>query len=193
MNKRKKTKNAILKTALDMASQLSLESVTIGALAKATKMSKSGLFAHFQSKENLQIEILKFAASDFTDQVVLPALREEAGVPRIKSLVANWIRWGAQLKGGCIFVSASTEFNERPGKVRDYLLYQQEGWIASLKKIAQSAIRAKVFRADIDCEQFAFDLYSLMLGYNYYHILLRQDSSRKHHDAALERLIDAYR
>ena len=192
MKKGKDTKYAILETALDMASQLSLESVTIGALAKATNMSKSGLFAHFQSKENLQIEILKFAANDFTDHVVLPALREKAGAPRIKTLVDNWIQWGARLKGGCIFVSASTEFSERPGRVRDYLLYQQEGWITSLKKIAQSAIRAKVFRDDIDCEQFAFDLYSLMLGYNYYHILLRHDSSRKRQEAALDRLINAY-
>ena len=133
MTKGKDTKYAILETALDMASQLSLESVTIGSLAKATNMSKSGLFAHFQSKENLQIEILKFAASDFTDYVVLPALRKKAGIPRIKTLVENWIQWGARLKGGCIFVSAGTEFRERPGKVRDFLLYQQEAWIASFK------------------------------------------------------------
>jgi len=192
MKKGKDTKYAILEIALDMASQLSLESVTIGSLAKATNMSKSGLFAHFQSKENLQIEILKFAASHFTGHVVLPALRKKAGIPRIKTLVDNWIQWGARLKGGCIFVSAGTEFSERPGKVRDFLLYQQEEWIASLKKIARSAIRANVFRADIDCEQFAFDLYSLLLGYHYYHILLRHHSSGKHQEAALDRLISAY-
>ena len=192
MTKGKDTKYAILETALDMASQFSLESVTIGTLAKATNMSKSGLFAHFQSKENLQIEILKFAADDFTGHVVLPALRKKAGISRIKTLVENWIQWGAKLKGGCIFVSAGTEFSERPGKVRDYLLYQQEEWIASLKKIAQSAIRAKVFRADIDCEQFAFDLYSLLLGYHYYHILLRRHSSRERQETALDHLIRAY-
>lgn len=193
MTKGKDTKYTILETALDMASQLSLEAVTIGSLAKAINMSKSGLFAHFQSKENLQIEILKFAASDFTDHVVLPALRKKAGIPRIKTLVENWIQWGARLKGGCIFVSAGTEFSERSGKVRDYLLYQQEEWIASLKKIAQSAIRVNDFRDDIDCDQFAFDLYSLLLGYHYYHILLRDHASKNRQETALDHLISAYR
>ena len=193
MTKGKDTKHAILQTALDMASQLSLEAVTIGSLAKATGMSKSGLFAHFQSKENLQIEILKFAADDFTNGVIVPALRKRAGVTRIKALVENWIRWGAQLTGGCIFVSASAEFSERPGKVRDYLLYQQEAWIDTLKQIARSAIRAGEFREDIDCEQFAFDLYSLLLGYNYYTILLRDHTSKSRQEMALEQLLNAYR
>ena len=112
-----------------MASQSSLELVTIGTLAKAAKMSKSGLFAHFQSKENLQIAILQFAAAEFIDQVILPTLKIKAGIPRIKALVENWIEWGGRLKGGCIFVSASTEFSERQGKVRDFLLSQQERWV----------------------------------------------------------------
>lgn len=193
MNKGANTKNAILQTALDMASRLSLESVTIGSLAKATGMSKSGLFAHFQSKENLQIEILRFAADDFSNHVILPALRKKAGIGRIKALVDNWIRWGAKLTGGCIFVSASTEFSERPGKVRDYLLYQQEQWIDSLKQIARSAIRVNDFRDDIDCDQFAFDLYSLLLGYNYYHILLNDHASKRRQEQALDQLLSAYR
>lgn len=192
MTKGKDTKYAILASALDMASQLSLESVTIGSLAKATQMSKSGLFAHFQSKENLQIEILKFAATDFSDHVVLPAIKEKAGIPRIKALVDNWIQWSTRLKGGCIFVSASMEFSERPGKVRDYLLHQQEEWIASLSKIARSAIRVNDFRDDIDCDQFAFDLYSLLLGYHQFHILLRHHASRKRQKTALDRLLHAY-
>lgn len=193
MTKGSDTKNVILQTALDMASRLSLESVTIGSLAKATGMSKSGLFAHFQSKENLQIEILRFAADDFSSHVILPALRQKAGVNRIKNLVDNWIRWGAKLTGGCIFVSASTEFSERPGKVRDYLLYQQEQWLDFLKRIARSAIQANDFREDIDCDQFAFDLYSLLLGYNYYYILLNDHASKMRQEQALEQLLNAYR
>jgi len=193
MKKGQDTKYAILKTALDMASQSSLESVTIGSLAKATKMSKSGLFAHFQSKENLQIAILEFAAGDFTDQVVLPALNEEAGIPRIQALVKNWIQWGERLKGGCIFVSASTEFSERPGRVRDFLLSQQKKWIVSLKMMGRSASRAHDFRKDIDCDQFAFDLYSLLMGYHYYSILLSTRESKQHQEKALVRLINTYR
>ena len=192
MAKWQDTKNVILKIALEMASQSSLELVTIGSLAKATKMSKSGLFAHFQSKENLQIAILEFAATDFIDQVVLPALRIKAGIPRIKALVENWIEWGGRLKGGCIFVSASTEFSERPGKVRDFLLSQQKLWIVALKKMCRSAIRANDFREGIDCDQFAFDLYSLLIGYHYYSILLRNSDSKQHQEKALELLINTY-
>ncbi len=192
MTKGDDTKNVILQTALDMASRLSLEAVTIGSLAKATGMSKSGLFAHFQSKENLQIEILTFAADDFATDVIVPALRKKAGITRIKALVENWIRWGTQLTGGCIFVSASAEFSERPGKVRDYLLYQQETWIDTLKQLAQSAIRTGEFRKDISCDQFAFDLYSLLLGYNYYTILLRDHTSKSRQERALDRLLAAY-
>lgn len=186
-------KNAILKIALDMATQSSLELVTIGSLAKATKMSKSGLFAHFQSKENLQIAILEFAATDLIDHVVLPALKVKAGIPRIKLLVDNWIEWAEKIKGGCIFVSASTEFSERPGKVRDLLLSQQESWIVFLKKICISAIRANDFPEGIDCDQFAFDLYSLLMGYHYYSILLRNGEAKQHQELALERLIRTYR
>ncbi|MDJ0622622.1 MAG: TetR/AcrR family transcriptional regulator [Desulfocapsaceae bacterium] len=193
MTKGQDTRIAILSVALDLASQSSLESVTIGSLAKATKMSKSGLFAHFQSKENLQIAILEFAARQFTDQVVIPSLKKKAGIPRIRALVENWIQWGSKLKGGCIFVSAGTEFSERPGKVRDFLLFQQQSWIESLKKIGKSAIRANDFREDIDCDQFAFDLYSLLMGYHYYSILLRSNESRQHQEKALDRLLNAYK
>ena len=192
MTKGADTKYAILQAGLNMASELGLESVTIGTLAKQTAMSKSGLFAHFQSKENLQIEILKFAAQDFTQNVVIPALHTEAGIARIKAMVEKWIRWGGQLTGGCIFVSASTEFSDRPGKVRQYLQHQQEEWVACLRGIAESAIRVGDFREGIDCEQFAFDLYSLLLGFHYYHTLLRNAETKKHQEAALDKLLASY-
>jgi AcrR family transcriptional regulator len=193
MTKGSDTKNAILEAGLDMASQLGLECVTIGALAKTTKMSKSGLFAHFASKENLQIEILRYASQLFSAFVVFPALKIQAGIPRINELVSNWIRWGSNLTGGCIFVSASTEFAERPGKVRDFLLRQQEEWINCLKKMAESAVRVGDFREDSDCEQFAFDLYSLLLGFHLYYKLLNNAETKHRQEAALERLLNNYR
>jgi len=175
-----------------MASQSSLESVTIGSLAKATNMSKSGIFAHFQSKENLQIAILEFAATDFIDQVLLPTLKIKAGIPRIKALVNNWVAWAQRLKGGCIFVTASTEFSERPGKVRDFLLSQQKSWTAALRKICRSTTRANELPEGVDCDQFAFDLYSLLMGYHYYSILLRDDESKQYQEKALTRLLNTY-
>jgi len=175
-----------------MASTLGLDLVSIGSLAKATNMSKSGLFAHFQSKENLQVEILKHAGDVFSERIVVPALRNPAGIPRIKALVANWNQWTSRLKGGCIFVSASSDFTDRPGKVRDFLLQQQEDWLDCLRRIAQSAIQAGDFREDIDCDQFAFDLYSLLLGFHLYHNLLESEETLKRQEKALEQLLRTY-
>jgi AcrR family transcriptional regulator len=193
MTKGEDTKHSVLETGLDMASQLGLECVTIGNLAKATNLSKSGLFAHFQSKENLQIEILNYAAELFSEGVIVPALKTKAGIPRIRALVDNWIQWTSELTGGCIFVSASTDFSDRPGRVRDLLLHQQKQWIDCLQRIAQSAVQTGDFRQDIDLEQFAFDLYSLLLGFHLYYKLLDDAETRKHQETALTRLLNSYK
>ena len=193
MTKGEDTKLMILEVGLDMASQLGLDAVSIGALAKAAQMSKSGLFAHFQSKENLQRDILHFAGQLFSTYVVVPALKTEAGIPRIKALVANWDRWVAKkMTGGCVFVQASNDFKDRDGKVREFLLLQQEAWIDSLRRIAQSAIRVGHFREDIDCDQFAFEFYSLLLGFHLYYKLLKNEDIHKRQNKALEALIKRY-
>ena len=183
----------VLEAGLDMASQLGLECVTIGNLAKATNLSKSGLFAHFQSKENLQVEILNHAAQVFSEGVIIPALKTKAGIPRIRALVDNWIQWTSELTGGCIFVTASADFTDRPGRVRDVLLNQQKEWIDCLKRIAQSAVAVGDFRKDIDDDQFAFDLYSLLLGFHLYFNLLDDVEIRKRQEAALTRIINSYK
>jgi AcrR family transcriptional regulator len=190
MTRGEDTKQAILETGLDMASQLGLEAVSIGELAKKTEMSKSGLFAHFQSKENLQIEILKHAADLFAADVVVPALKTKAGTGRIEALVNNWIRWTDKLTGGCIFVAAATDFKDRPGRVRDVLLRQQEAWIDCLRRMAQSAIASGDFCKDVDCDQFAFELYSLLLGFHLYYKLLNNKDIKEHQRKALKRLLD---
>lgn len=192
MTKGEDTKKKILGVGLEMASQLGLESVSIGELAKATQMSKSGLFAHFQSKENLQSDILRYAGRLFSDGVVAPALRTQAGIPRIHALAENWIEWTAKMTGGCIFVQAANDLKDRPGKVREFLLLQQEAWIDSLRRIAQSAIRVGDFREDIDCDQFAFELYSLFLGFHLYEKLLEDADTRQRQQTALETLIQHY-
>jgi len=192
MTKGEDTKEMILDIGLDLASQVGLEAVSIGELAKATGMSKSGLFAHFQSKENLQCEILKYAGQRFSEGVVIPALRSQAGIARIQALVDNWISWTAKITGGCIFVQASNDFKDRPGKVREFLLLQQDAWIDSLRRIAQSAIRVGHFRQDTDCDQFAFELYSLLLGFHLYYKLLKSEDTKDRQQSALEALIKRY-
>lgn len=193
MSKGEDTKRTILGKGLSMASTLGLDLVSIGSLAKATNMSKSGLFAHFQSKENLQVEILRHAGDVFAERIVVPALKTQAGIPRIMALVANWIQWTSRLKGGCIFVSASSDFTDRPGKVRDFLLNQQQEWLECLRRIAKSAVTAGDFREDIDCDQFAFDLYSLLLGFHLYHNLLEREETKRRQEKALEQLLNTYR
>jgi len=192
MTKGEDTKLMILEVGLDMASRLGLESVSIGSLAKAAQMSKSGLFAHFQSKENLQNDILRFAGQLFSEGVVVPALKTEAGIPRITALVDNWVRWTSRLTGGCIFVAAGNDFKNRPGKVRDFLLLQQEAWIDSLRRIAQSAIRVGDFGKDADCDQFAFELYSLLLGFHLFKKLLRNEDIQQRQQTALASLIKRF-
>jgi AcrR family transcriptional regulator len=192
MTKGNDTRNSILEAGLGMASQFGLEDVTIGSLAKTMGMSKSGIFGHFQSKENLQLQIIGFAVRQFGESVLLPALKIRSGIARINAMVENWIKWGDSLSGGCIFVSASNEFTDRPGPVRQALLDYQRTWLASLEKLAQSAVNAGEFRPDTDTGQFAFELYSLMLGFHYYHRMLQDTGIRIKEQKALERLIKNY-
>ncbi len=193
MTKGDDTKQYILAAGLGMASELGLEDVTIGALAKRTGMSKSGLFAHFQSKENLQIAIMEHAAELFKQTVIMPVLQVTAGISRINALLNNWISWGSKLPGGCIFVVAGNEFTERPGKVRDFLLNQQMDWHQFLCRVAQSAIDVGDFRSDSDCDQFAFEFYSHILGFHLYHKLLQSQDCTQRQQTALARLLDSYR
>lgn len=192
MKKGEDTRNSILSAGLEMASQYGLEDVTIGDLAKEMDMSKSGIFGHFHSKENLQILILSYAVEQFTESVVLPTLKVEAGIPRIRTMVKRWINWGNGLGGGCIFVSTSNEFSERSGPVRDALVASQFAWLESLGRLAKSAIKAGDFRADIDPQQFAFELYSLLLGFHHYHRLLRDEMIQEKQERALEKLINSF-
>lgn len=192
MNKGIDTKRVILDAGFRMSSRIGLEGLSIGALAKETNMSKSGLFAHFQSKENLLISILEYAGERFAENVVVPALMIQSGVPRIRAIVKHWIEYSERMTGGCIFVTASTEYSDRPGRVRDYVLKQQEAWIDCLCRIAESAMTAGDFRTGIDCKQFAFDLYSLLLGFHYYDRLLNDEQTKEHQTNALNRLLREY-
>jgi len=193
MKKGKATRNGILEKAMEMAGQLGLDGVSIGGLAKATGMSKSGLFGHFQSKENLQLAILEYAITVFAEKVAIPSLQTNAGISRIQTLMDCWVDWSTQRTGGCIFVIAGTDFIDRPGKVRDRIREQQQDWVDSLSRIARSAIRVGDFKEDIDCEQFAFEFYSLLLGFHLYHKLLRSSDIGERQKTALSRLLASYR
>ena len=193
MSKGERTKTAILDHATGLASQVGLTGLTIGVLADDLELSKSGLFAHFQSKEALQIDVLNHAARRFSDMVVRPALQEPRGAPRLRALFERWLTWenDIALPGGCIFVAATTELDDRPGLVRDRLVELQRDWIDTLRISFRKGIEAGLFRADADAEQFAQDMYGIMLALHFHRRLMRDRDAdtraRRAFDALLER------
>lgn len=191
MAKGEETRRAIVDEAMKTASQIGLEGLSIGSLASSLGLSKSGLFAHFKSKENLQVQVLDGAADLFVQRVVRPALREPRGEPRVRALFDNWLRWACRpaLPGGCIFVAAATEFDDRPGEVRAHLIETQRDWLRTLARAAEIAKEEGHFRADLDCEQFAFHQYALMLGGHHRARLMQNPDTPERARAAFELLV----
>jgi AcrR family transcriptional regulator len=162
------TRGAILDRALALASTGGLEGLTIGNLAQAVGLSKSGLFAHFGSKEDLQLAVLRTAVDRFVAEVIAPALREPRGEPRVRALFERWLGWetATYLPGGCPFIAVSNELDDRPGPVRDYLVQSQRDWLDALANAARIAVAEGHFRADLDVDQFAYEVYSAILAFH---------------------------
>lgn len=193
MNKGERTRSTILDHATGLASQVGLTGLTIGVLADDLKLSKSGLFAHFQSKETLQIDVLNHAAQRFTETVVRPALHAPRGAPRMRALFEHWIKWeqDVALPGGCIFVAATAELDDRPGPVRDRLVELQRDWIQVLATSVRKGIEAGEFLANSDPDQFAQDMYGVILALHFHRRLMRdagaEARARRAFDTLLER------
>ncbi len=192
MSKGDQTKQTILEYATSLASRIGLEALTIGRLANDLEMSKSGLFAHFGSKEALQLTVLEYATESFLDLVVKPAFKAEPGEPRIQGLFENWLLWAesTQHEGGCLFVQATTEYDDQPGPIRDYLVTVQKRWIAGLAESARRAIAVGHFRQDLEPEQFAFEFYSILVGYHNMRRLLRDPQASDRVRRAVQGLLD---
>jgi AcrR family transcriptional regulator len=195
MGKGEVTRQAILERATALASRCGLEGVSIGHLAEDLGLSKSGLFAHFGAKETLQVEILRFAADRFVQAVVRPALAQPRGEPRVRAIFERWLGWSRShsVPGGCLFVAAASELDDRPGPARDELVRLQKEWMDSIAICFRSGIREGHFRADADPEQFAHDLYSVMLGYHHAQRLLRDPAADSRARASMEALLAAAR
>ncbi|MCC6877062.1 MAG: TetR/AcrR family transcriptional regulator [Sandaracinaceae bacterium] len=190
MSKGEDTRRAILREAMELAATAGLEGLTIGELAKATGMSKSGLFAHFKSKEELQAQVLEQTRDRFINRVVAPALKEARGVPRIRELFTRWLRWETEQTGGCVFLAAATELDDRPGPVRDRLVAIQRDWIDTLRTAARIAVEEKHLSKGLDLDQFAWELWSIGLSYHYFHRLMRAPDAAERAQTAFERLLE---
>jgi AcrR family transcriptional regulator len=182
------TRQAILTRAFELATTIGLRGLSIGRLAEELDMSKTGVFAHFGSKEMLEIAVVEEASRQFVQAVMVPALREPRGEPRVRSLCERWIDWG-QRPGGCFFVGASAELDDRPGPPRDALVRAIKDWIDELAKAVRIAVREGHFRTDLDCDQVAFELYGAMLGGHTFMQFLRDPDSLTRIRTAIDRLI----
>lgn len=190
MSKGENTRTAILDEALEMTSALGLEGLTIGELASRTGLSKSGLYAHFRSKEALQIAILGAASDRVAEKVVKPALKAPRGIPRIRALFENWIDWEAgEFEGSCPFVAAAADLDDRPGPVRDYFVERHGDLLDMFSRVAVTAIECGDFRDDVDPRQFAFELWGIQLAFQQYARLLEKPEARMLAQTAFDLLI----
>jgi AcrR family transcriptional regulator len=182
------TREMILDKAYELAREDGLEGLSIGALALSTGMSKSGVFAHFGSREQLQLALLESVARRFLEFVKTPALREPRGLPRLRKLAERWSEWGRIHQSGCVLLSAAVEYDGRDGAVREAVLRQQADWRDELRRAIKLAIDAGHLRADTDSTQLAFEVYALMLGLHHDAGLFGYREARHRTNIALERL-----
>lgn len=192
MSKGEETRSSVLGSALSLATQVGLDGLTIGKLAEHVGMSKSGLFAHFASKENLQVAILEEATQRFIAHVVAPALKKPRGEARLRALFENWLTWSKLdfMPGGCVFVVAGVELDDRPGPARDRYVASQKDWLGTLAGAARIAVDEKQFRKDLDVEQLAHEIYSLAFGYHFTRRIGDPGRAERRTRAAFERLVD---
>lgn len=193
MSKGEATRQVILDQAYARARAGGLASLTIGTLATDLHLSKSGLFAHFGSKEALQLAVLEHAITLFVDNVVRPGLRTPRGEPRIRAFFDNWLAWGLthDTVGGCLFVAAAIELDDQPGPVRDRLVASQQDWLDTIAGAVRTAVREGHFREDVDPEQFAFDLYGILLSSHHARRLMGDPAALDRARRAFEALLTA--
>jgi len=176
--KGQQTKAAIVDAALRMAAQVGLEGLSIGSLAETMGMSKSGVFAHFGSRDELQISVIREYYARFEAQVFQPAMAQPRGLPRVRALFENWMRFtSAELDSGCIFISGAVEFDDRPGPVRDALAEAVDAWIEAMTRAVAQACEQGHLAADADPRQISFEIHALILALHYEARFMRRPGS----------------
>jgi AcrR family transcriptional regulator len=192
MGKGEATREAILDAAGRLARTVGLAGMTIGTLAASTELSKSGLYAHFRSKESLQLQVLEHAKSRFVAEVVSPALATTRGEPRVRALFDAKLRWNAQ-PGGCIFTSAAMELDDQPGPVRERVVRDQHDWLDTVAAVFGTGLTEGHFRPEAEPEQFAFEFDGIMLSYHSFKRLLGDEAAEARARRAFETLLDSVR
>jgi AcrR family transcriptional regulator len=188
------TRAAILDVALDMASRNGLEGLTIGLLADRMNMSKSGVFAHFGSREDLQIEVLKLYHRHFEQEVFYPSMTKPRGLPRLQAMFAGWVkRVSVEIASGCIYISGAVEYDDRPGAIREELAGMVRAWKDALLRCVVQSIETGHLSDDTDPDQLVFEMYGLILSLHHDARFLKSPGSVNRAEAGFERLIESYR
>jgi AcrR family transcriptional regulator len=190
MRKGEQTRQDILGEAVALASETGLEGLSIGSLAGRLRISKSGLFAHFGSKEELQLATLRRAQARFEDTVLRPAIAAPRGLPRLRALIDRWLAWAddSGLPGGCVILGATVEYDDRAGPIRDALVDAQRRLRTTIARAVEIAVAEGHLAAGTDPEQFAFELFAIVLAAHHDRRLLRDPAVARHAMAAFERL-----
>ncbi|MDP2007465.1 MAG: TetR/AcrR family transcriptional regulator [Rubrivivax sp.] len=193
LQKGQQTRAAILDAALALAAHMGLEGLSIGALAEVTQMSKSGVFAHFGSREELQISVIREYHARFEEEVFFPAMHEARGLPRLRALFERWIRRvSVEVDSGCIYISGAVEFDDRPGPVRDALVSMVRAWHAALERAMRLAIAEGQLRPDTDPAQMLFEMHGLILALHHDARFLRTPGALDRARAGFERTLSHY-
>jgi AcrR family transcriptional regulator len=193
LHKGQQTKAVIVEAALGLATQIGLEGLSIGALAEVTQMSKSGVFAHFGSREELQISVIREYHTRFEEEVFYPALAAERGLPRLRAMFANWMqRTSVEIDSGCIYISGAVEFDDRPGPVRDALASSVMTWHAALRRTIVMARELGHLRADAEDEQMLFEIHGLILALHYEARFLKNPGSIDRAHAGFDNILARY-
>jgi AcrR family transcriptional regulator len=193
LQKGQQTKAAIVDAALGLATQIGLEGLSIGALAEVMQMSKSGVFAHFGSREELQISVVREYHHRFEEEVFYPAMSVPRGLPRLRALFDNWMkRTSVEIDSGCIYIGGAVEFDDRPGPVRDALASSVSTWLTAMGRAIEIAIEEGHLRADTDAHQMRFEIHSLILALHYEARFLRAPDSLQRAVRAFEGIVQRY-
>jgi AcrR family transcriptional regulator len=193
LQKGEQTKQAIVEAALGLAAQIGLEGLSIGVLAEVTQMSKSGVFAHFGSREELQISVIREYYARFSDEVFFPAMDEARGLPRVRALFANWMkRVAVELQCGCIFISGAVEFDDRPGPVRDALVSSVKTWLEAMYRAVVQAKEEGQLDVNADEEQMAFEIHGLILALHYEERFLKNPDAIAHANKGFQNILARY-
>lgn len=194
MRKGELTRAAILDVALGLASRDGLEGLTIGLLADKMNMSKSGVFAHFGSREDLQIEVLKLYHHHFEQEVFFPSLKEPRGLQRLESMFSRWVkRVTVEIASGCIYISGAVEYDDRPGMIREELVGMVKTWQDALHRCVVQAIDMGHLRTDTDPQQIVYEMYGLILALHHDARFIKRPGSVDRAQLGFDRLLEVYR